>query len=194
VQGNGGHHSKLPCHTYFRHTRFSPPFFMQQGEPVLPATVAPLVGEIQSSAWTTLHFQSSTPPFVSLTQVPQSATAGTCTKYGASKRLTRQKLAGAYQINRLYQQNIPGPGGNRRIAEFGEPYDPRRYRSVRGLCGHLNAHIQTSMLMVTCQQDRARRSCDGRRNSRQPWHLKHKFSSTRPASIRLRSPRRWWMS
>src|SRR5205807_10118131 len=54
---------------------------------------------------------------------------GDCSKYGAKQTLTRNKLAAAYQIDKLYSQGFQGQGMTIGVAEFGDAYDPKDLRS-----------------------------------------------------------------
>jgi len=95
-------------------------FFMQQGIPTLPSSINSLVTEILGLS----DFAVAIPL---LTGLAPSATqlTGNCSKYGAKQTLTRNKLAAAYQINKLYQQGWQGQGMGIAVAEFGDAYDPR---------------------------------------------------------------------
>jgi kumamolisin len=128
-------HIKLQAYTFLNRQ-----FFMQQGEPALPSTIASLVQSIVGlDNFALPEFQ---PPFGFAIQAQQSAAAGNCTKYGAKQTLTRKKLAAAYQLDRLYQQNIQGQGATVGIAEFGEPYDPADIAQYAACAGIPTPHIQ----------------------------------------------------
>ncbi len=128
-------HIKLQSYTFLNRQ-----FFMQQGEPALPATIASLVQSIVGlDNFALPEFQ---PPFGFAIQDQQSATAGNCAKYGAKQTLTRTKLAAAYQLDHLYQQNIQGQGTAIGIAEFGEPYDPADIAQYAACAGIPTPHIQ----------------------------------------------------
>lgn len=99
-------------------------FFMQDRLPLLPTTIRPLVQSI-------VGLDNLAIPLIKLpvgftTQHSQITTGtGTCNGYGARQRLTRNKLASAYQINQLYQKSLQGQGMTIGVAEFGDPYNPQ---------------------------------------------------------------------
>jgi subtilase family serine protease len=128
-------HIKLNAYTFLNRQ-----FFMQQGTPVLPPTIASLVQSIVGlNNFALPEFQ---PPFGLAIQAPQDAMAGNCTKYGAKQTLTSKKLASAYQLDRFHQQNILGQGTAIGIAEFGEPYDPADIAQYAACAGIPTPHIQ----------------------------------------------------
>lgn len=102
------------------HTLFGREFFIQNGDPSLPGSIASLVQSI--TGLDNFAHPNFKPPFM------HARTAMTfnadCANYGAHHTLTRNKLAAAYQVNQLYQQNIQGQGMTIGVAEFGEPYSP----------------------------------------------------------------------
>jgi len=96
-------------------------FYMQDGTPKMPSTVAQLVQSIIGlDNFAVPQFR---PPFA-LTKQNNATLAGNCANYGAKQTLTRDKLAAAYQLDQLYHQNIQGQSMSIGIAEFSEPYDP----------------------------------------------------------------------
>ena len=99
---------------------FGHQFFMQQGEPTLPQPVRSLVQSVVGLD--NFAFPQFKPPFGLSAQ--RAALATNCKGYGAKQTLTRNKLAAAYQLNSLYQQQIQGQGMTIGVAEFDEPYNP----------------------------------------------------------------------
>ena len=96
-------------------------FFMQQGVPVLPVSIAALVPEVLGlDDFALPEFR---PPFGLTLQ--SASFAGNCSGYGAKHTLTREKLAAAYQFAQLYQKGFQGQGMTIGVAEFGDTYDPR---------------------------------------------------------------------
>ncbi|HCI80061.1 MAG TPA: hypothetical protein DHW02_10270 [Ktedonobacter sp.] len=108
-------HIQLQAHSILGHE-----FFIQSGEPTLPHAIASLVQSI--TGLDNFALPDFKPPFM----LAHSATTSNadCANYGANNTLTRNKLAAAYQVNQLYQQNIQGQGMTIGVAEFGEPYSP----------------------------------------------------------------------
>ncbi len=95
-------------------------FFEAKGTPTLPAAVMPFIQSIVGLS--NFAHPAFKPPF-SIAHAKTLAGAD-CAKYGARQTLTRNKLAGAYQISQLYQQGMQGQGMTVGVAEFGEPYSP----------------------------------------------------------------------
>lgn len=113
--------------------------FMQNGAPVLPSAVAPLIHSIVGLD--NFALPEIKPPINAL-QNTQDAAASSCSKYGAKQSLTRDKLAYAYQMNRLYQQNLQGQGMTVGVAEFDEPYDPADIANYAACAGIATPSIQ----------------------------------------------------
>ncbi len=113
--------------------------FMQNGTPVLPNTIAPLIHSIvglDNFARPNIKLPTT------LMQNTQNAAGGNCSKYGAMQSLTRDKLASAYQVNHLYQQNLQGQGMTIGVAEFDEPYDPNDIANYAACAGIATPNIQ----------------------------------------------------
>jgi kumamolisin len=114
------------------YTVFGREVFIQDGVPTLSGTVASLVSSVvglDNFAFPTIK------PAFSTTGASLTA-SGNCKAYGAQQSLTRDRLAGAYQINQLYQQGLQGQGMTIGVAEFGEPYsmqDVANYAACVGL-------------------------------------------------------------
>ncbi len=114
------------------YTVFGREVFIQDGVPTLSGTVASLVSSVvglDNFAFPTIK------PAFSATGASLTA-SGNCKAYGAQQSLTRDRLAGAYQINQLYQQGLQGQGMTIGVAEFGEPYsmqDVANYAACAGL-------------------------------------------------------------
>ena len=108
-------HIQLQAHNILGHE-----FFIQSGDPSLPHAIGSLVQSI--TGLDNFALPNFKPPFM----LAHSATTlnANCANYGANNTLTRNKLAAAYQVNQLYQQNIQGQGMTIGVAEFGEPYSP----------------------------------------------------------------------
>ncbi len=113
-------------------------FFMQQGVPTLPGSIAVLVPEVLGLD--DFAFPEFRPPF-GLT-VHSASFAGNCSKYGAKQTLTRDKLAAAYQINQLYQKGLQGQGMTIGVAEFGDSYDPQDIANYDICAGIAPVNIQ----------------------------------------------------
>ncbi len=99
---------------------FGHQFFMQQGEPTLPQPVRSLVESVVGLD--NFAIPQFKPPFGLSAQ--RAALVANCKGYGAKQSLTRNKLAAAYQLSSLYQQQIQGQGMTIGVAEFDEPYAP----------------------------------------------------------------------
>ncbi len=119
-------------------------FYEPKGTPTLPAAVSPFIQSIVGlSNFAHPEFK---PPF-SMTKAQtstktQNSTSADCAKYGAKQTLTRDKLAGAYQISQLYQQGLQGQGMTIGVAEFGEPYDPADIANYAACAGIATPHIE----------------------------------------------------
>src|SRR5579884_1401567 len=121
-------HITLKAYTLLNRT-----FFMQEGDPTLPA---PINGYVRSVVGLdNFAFPEFKPPvgFSLQTQLTNNAN---CKGYGAKQTLTRNKLAAAYQMNKLYTQRFQGQGMGVGIAEFNEPYstsDLTNYAACAGI-------------------------------------------------------------
>jgi len=113
-------------------------FFMQQGVPVLPASIAALVPEVLGLD--NFALPEFRPPF-GLT-LHSTTFAGNCKNYGAKHTLTREKLAAAYQLDQLYQKGFQGQGMTIGVAEFGDTYDPRDIANYDTCAGIAPVSIQ----------------------------------------------------
>jgi kumamolisin len=113
-------------------------FFMQQGVPVLPASIAALVPEVLGLD--NFALPEFRPPF-GLT-LHSTAFAGNCSNYGAKHTLTREKLAAAYQLDQFYQKGFQGQGMTIGVAEFGDTYDPRAIANYDTCAGVAPVSIQ----------------------------------------------------
>jgi kumamolisin len=113
-------------------------FFMQQGVPALPASVAALVPEVLGLD--NFAFPEFRPPFGLM--VHSASFAGNCSKYGAKQTLTREKLAAAYQLDQFYQKGFQGQGMTIAVAEFGDTYDPRDLANYDTCAGIAPVNIQ----------------------------------------------------
>ncbi|HVB23964.1 MAG TPA: S53 family peptidase [Ktedonobacteraceae bacterium] len=106
--------------------------FIQDGVPTLSGTVSSLVSSVVGLD--NFAFPTIKPAFSTTgATLPGS---GNCKAYGAQHSLTRNNLAGAYQISQLYQQGLQGQGMTIGVAEFGEPYsvqDVTNYAACVGL-------------------------------------------------------------
>jgi kumamolisin len=108
-------------------------FFMQEGDPKLPASVSPYVQSVVGL--NNFAFPEFKPP-IGFSLNTQLVNNTNCKGYGAKQTLTRDKLAGAYQINKLYTQGFQGQGMNVGIAEFDEPFsasDIANYAACAGI-------------------------------------------------------------
>ena len=113
-------------------------FFMQQGVPTLPAPVDSLVTSIVGLDNFALP-QFKPPPGL----LAHGATlAGNCANYGAKQNLTRNKLAAAYQIDKLYQQGFQGQGMTIGVAEFGDAYNPQDLANYAACAGIATPNVQ----------------------------------------------------
>lgn len=126
-------HIKLTYHTFMGRE-----FFTQEGTLSLPASVASLVQSIVGLD--NFAFPEFQPPFSIARQ--SAALAADCANYGAKQRLTRDKLAAAYQINQLYQQGYQGQGMTIGVAEFDEPYNPNDVANYAACVGLPTPNIQ----------------------------------------------------
>ncbi len=130
------HSLHIQLHSY---TIFNREIFMQDSAPVLPATIATLIHSIVGLD--NFALPQIKPPF-SLINDTLNAAGSNCSKYGARQALTRNKLAAAYQINRLYQQNLQGQGMTIGVAEFNEPYNPADIANYAACAGIPTPAIQ----------------------------------------------------
>jgi kumamolisin len=108
--------------------------YIQKGQPKLPASIAPLVSSIVGLS--NFAYPEFKPPFGLVAHSASAPQTGDCASYATNQKLTRNKLAGAYQFDKLYQQNYQGQGMAVGIAEFSEPYDPNdiaNYASCVGI-------------------------------------------------------------
>ncbi len=113
-------------------------FFMQQGVPALPASVAALVPEVLGLD--NFALPEFRPPFGLM--VHSASFTGNCSKYGAKQTLTREKLAAAYQLDQFYQKGFQGQGMTIAVAEFGDTYDPRDIANYDTCAGIAPVSIQ----------------------------------------------------
>lgn len=127
-------HIKMVAFTVFNRTVFAP-----QGDPTLPNSIAALVQSI--TGLNNLAFPNIRPPF-SL-QHSETLAGNDCAKYGAKQTLTRDKLAGAYQIDHFYQQQAQGQGMSVGIAEFSEPFDSADVNNYAACAGVAAPSIET---------------------------------------------------
>ena len=114
-------------------------FFLQEGNPTLPASIGQYVASVVGLDNFAITLPK--PPF-GLAQSSQVGNAGNCSSYGAKQTLTRDKLAGAYQISQLYQQGYQGQGMTIGVAEFGEPYNPQDVNNYAACVGLGTPNIQ----------------------------------------------------
>jgi kumamolisin len=113
-------------------------FFLQQGDPKLPNPVASLVASVVGlDNFALPQFQ---PPFGFATQT--ASLAGDCSKYGAKQTLTRNKLAAAYQFDKLFQQGLQGQGMTIGVAEFGDTYNPSDLANYASCVGIATPNVQ----------------------------------------------------
>lgn len=114
------------------YTVFGREVFIQDGVPTLNGAVSALVSSVVGLD--NFAFPTIKPAFS--TTGATLASSGNCKAYGVQQSLTRDRLAGAYQINQLYQQGLQGQGMTIGVAEFGEPYsmqDVTNYAACAGL-------------------------------------------------------------
>ncbi len=119
---------KLKAYTLLNRT-----FFMQEGEPTLPTSVRGYVHSIVGLD--NFALPEFKPPVGFKTQT-QQANSTNCKGYGAKQTLTAKKLAGAYQLDKLYSQGFQGQGMSVGIAEFSEPFsasDLANYAACAGI-------------------------------------------------------------
>lgn len=114
-------------------------FFVQDGEPTLPASVGQYVASV--IGLDNFAITLPKPPF-GMAQSSQETQSGNCSNYGAKQSLTRDNLAGAYQISQLYQQGYQGQGMTIGVAEFGEPYSPQDVDNYAACVGLGTPNIQ----------------------------------------------------
>jgi kumamolisin len=120
---------------------FGSTFFMQDHAPTLPSSIRPFVQSI-------VGLDNVAIPNIKLpiggfaTQRAQFTASGGCVGYGARQTLTRDKLAGAYQLNRLYGQNVQGQGMTIGVAEFGDSYSPQDIAAYAACVGIPTPSIQ----------------------------------------------------
>ena len=117
---------KLKSFTVDGHT-----FFMQEGQPTLPQPVGALVSSVVGLD--NFALPQFKPPFGLLSHA--GSLAGNCSNYGAKGNLTRNNLAGAYQVNQLYQQGFQGQGMTIGVAEFGDTYNPQDLANYAACAG-----------------------------------------------------------
>jgi kumamolisin len=129
-------HITLSSFTISNHT-----FFMQQGNPTLPGSISSLVASVVGLD--NFALPQFKPPFPGLLTTAQNSTlAGNCANYGANATLTRNQIAGAYQVNQLYQQGYQGQGMTIGVAEFGDPYNPQDIANYAACAGIATPNIQ----------------------------------------------------
>ncbi len=113
-------------------------FFMQEGNPTLPQSVASLVSSVVGLD--NFAFPEFKPPFGFVTH--GAAATGNCSNYGTKQTLTRNKLAAAYQVDKLYSQGFQGQGMTIGVAEFGDAYDPKDLANYASCVGIATPNVQ----------------------------------------------------
>src|SRR6266700_2117604 len=113
-------------------------FFMQEGNPTLPQSVASLVSSVVGLD--NFAFPEFKPPFGFVTH--GAAATGNCSNYGTKQTLTRNKLAAAYQVDKLYSQGFQGQGMTIGVAEFGDAYDPKDLANYAPCVGIATPNVQ----------------------------------------------------
>jgi kumamolisin len=119
---------KLKAYTLLNRT-----FFMQEGEPTLPASVRSYIHSIVGLD--NFALPEFKPP-VGFKEQTQQANSASCKGYGAKQTLTAKKLGAAYQLDKLYAQGFQGQGMSVGIAEFSEPFsasDLANYAACAGI-------------------------------------------------------------
>lgn len=119
---------KLKAYTLLNRT-----FFMQEGEPTLPASIR---GYVHSIVGLDNFALPEFKPPIGFSLQAQQANSANCKGYGAKQTLTRNKLAAAYQMDKLYNQGYQGQGMSVGIAEFSEPFntsDIANYAACAGI-------------------------------------------------------------
>ena len=106
-------------------------FFVQENDPVISGPVAAFISSVVGLD--NFAFPVFKPPFGLINK--SAALAPNCSKYGANHTLTRDNLAGAYQLNKFYQQNVMGQGMTIGVAEFDEPFDPQDIANYAACAG-----------------------------------------------------------
>lgn len=114
-------------------------FFLQQSDPVISGPVAALIQSVVGLD--SFAFPIFKPPFVAASEGTSNGPG--CAKYGINHSLTSAKLAAAYQVNRLQQQNFMGQGMTIGVAEFGDPFDPRDVAAYAACAGVGAPNIKT---------------------------------------------------
>lgn len=114
-------------------------FFLQQGEPKLSGPISSLVSSV--IGLDNFAFPQFQPPF-GFALHTSTAPSSDCSKYGAKQTLTRNKLAGAYQVAQLYEQGYQGDGMTIGVAEFGDSYDPQDLANYAACVGIAPPHVQ----------------------------------------------------
>ena len=127
-------HVQLRSYTILGYT-----FYLQDSDPIITGQIAALIDSVVGLD--NFAFPVFKPPFGLVSRTASLAT--TCKGYGAKHTLTRDKLASAYQINRLYGQNIAGQGMTIGVAEFDEPFDPKDIATYARCAGVPVPNIQT---------------------------------------------------
>ncbi len=112
--------------------------FIQDGLPKLTGVASSLVSSVVGLD--NFAFPSFKPAF-NTTSATLNA-SGNCNAYGAQQTLTRDKLAGAYQISQLYTQGLQGQGMTIGVAEFGEPYNMQDVANYAACVGLPTPNIQ----------------------------------------------------
>jgi kumamolisin len=115
---------------------------MQQGNPTLPTSISSLVASVVGLD--NFALPQFKPPFPGLLTMSaqHAAQSGNCAGYGGNSSLTRNQIAGAYQVNQLYQQGFQGQGMTIGVAEFGDPYDPQDIANYAACAGITPPNIQ----------------------------------------------------
>lgn len=114
-------------------------FFLQDSDPVISGPLAALIQSVVGLDNFALPIWK--PPFSSTDRV--AAQAANCSQYGIHNSLTRDRLAGAYQINTLYGQQFMGQGMTIGVAEFDEPFDPKDIAAYAACAGLGTPNIST---------------------------------------------------
>jgi kumamolisin len=118
-------------------------FYMQNGTPQLPASIASLVQSVIGlNNFAIPRIWSSHSSLSSQSTQAVTGNQADCSKYGAKQTLTRAKLAAAYQFDQLYRRGFQGQGMSIGIAEFDEPFDPRDVANYAACAGVPAPHVQ----------------------------------------------------
>ncbi len=115
-------------------------FFMPLGTPSISDPSAALISSV--TGLDNFALPAFKPPFGLQSQSLTKPSYADCSGYGANQNLTRDRLAGAYQLKQLYAQGFKGQGMTIGVAEFGDGYDPQDLATYMACAGLPTPNVQ----------------------------------------------------